>query len=193
MNYIQLIIMWIGILIMFLVINSTGSHYFGDNDVDWLIWTFMVALITAALIFTTRKIRAGLNYKKGFFRLACVLTLLSFLFSIFFLMSDLHDDDDLLFSVLSIPLFLWLPYTIIFYVVIPVAKWIRKGFNETNVQHDKQEIKNVSAEKSNSLKLNHLEICKRCGATIGKLQHCYEINSEVVCAKCYNTTQPDTI
>jgi hypothetical protein len=171
--------MWIGLFIIF-IISTTGTHYCGDTDIDWLIESFMVALITAAFIYSTKHIRVDINYKKGVFRLVCALTLLSLIISVFSVIFGRQDfsDDDLTFIVIGIPTILWLSYVIPFYVVLPVVYWIRKGFQDTQdigVTHKNQNIEN-----------DELVICANCEKKIESPSKQFKFKDYIVCEICLN-------
>ncbi len=89
MNRLQLIFMWIGVLLISyvgLVAINRGSFYYHRNETAAVvIIVSLIALVTIALITSVRKQNNNavpINYKKSAFRLAMVLSPISFLFFI---------------------------------------------------------------------------------------------------------------
>jgi uncharacterized integral membrane protein len=129
--------MWTGALLiscvgLFVAINCRSFYYHRDFQIAAASIVSLIGLVTIALILSVRKQNVHnvhINYKKGTFRSAIILSLIFFLFFITGIAINHCWRDGIIFAFASVAV-IWAIYAALFYVITPVIRWIGKGFKD---------------------------------------------------------------
>lgn len=171
MNVKQIVSMWLGVSIIlftaFAVLSeSYNSNPFGQSSPDYplfLFCTFLILLVTAALIITFRTYISDqnrsrqMNLRKGFRRLAFILSLIPVLIGITMLIGGVaNDDEDLLFGGILTALI----GNVSIWVIYGAVLYIANGF--------------------------YAHYCGNCEKEISRLEEKYKFNGHIVCSVCNN-------